>query len=186
MTARNALCVISAPKKSVTSSGSSGVCFTRGFPSYTQNTRKWRFSGKKDKEVSSMPRTHPPDVAEYWRRIVELARAGRSVASWRTSSRPRRRANQAMYPIATMCRALGVSPQRLLRAVKAPALGAGPRGCRVAGADHGDPSPLAGHLRRGSRRKTAARAGRAQLCRSSTQSVVGGRHKCAMMARRKR
>ena len=36
--------------------------------------------GKKDKKVSSVPRTHPPYAPEYRRRIVELARAGRSVA----------------------------------------------------------------------------------------------------------
>ena len=42
----------------------------------------------------------------------------------------------------------GRLPRRLLRAVKAPALGADPGGWRVEHADRGDPSPLARHLRR--------------------------------------
>ena len=36
-----------------------------------------------------MPRTHPPYAQEYRRRIIELARAGRPIASWPVSSRPR-------------------------------------------------------------------------------------------------
>src|SRR5450432_589807 len=35
--------------------------------------------GRKEEGRTPMPRTHPPYAAEYRRRIIELARAGRSI-----------------------------------------------------------------------------------------------------------